>query len=90
MLKNFLSCEFTYSHEYAKDLDVIEPIQWRHFELSCIVERACIHAVFEGAQGRCFARVRYRTGLLTHFEATGTSIYLLSLKYDVIEFPAVA
>ena len=90
MYSSFVSCAFTYSHEYDRDLDIIEPIQSRHLELSLIIENACTHAVFGGAQGRCFTRVRYRTGLLTYFEATGTSIYLLSLKYDVIELLAVA
>lgn len=82
--------EFIYEHSFISELDLIEPCPYRQTYLLMRIEIACAEQIRTGIQGSAFVRVKWERDLLAWFQPTGSTVSLLSIRYDDIALDKVA
>jgi hypothetical protein len=86
---------FIYEHPFIAELDAIEPNFIKQTDLTMQIENACARQIVGGMAGYGFARVSWTRDLLARdllawYQTSGTVVYLLSVKYDLIVVPKAA
>lgn len=81
---------FIYEHQFISELDVIEPDPYKQMHVQIRVERACARQITKEMLGYGFARVCWTRDLLAWYQTNGTTVYLLSIKYDLLAMPRAA
>lgn len=82
--------EFIYEHPFIAELDAIEPDLFKQAYLVMRIENACAVQIMAGMCGYGFARMSWTGDLMAWYQASGTVVYLLSIKRDLIVLPKAA
>jgi len=81
---------FVQEHQFEAELQTIEPNDRKQDDLLMRVEDACIRQILDGMLGLGCARVVWTEDLRAWYQTSGTVVYLLSIKFDLLALPRAA